>query len=188
MRRLLLLLGFLLAMPALAQTPVVSPPESQEGVSVTVYNQGFGVVREVRPIDLQRGLNLVRFEGVAARIDPTSIALKSLTAPGSISVREQNYQYALIGTNSVLDKAVGQRIRLIRQMGDQTVIDEGVLISQPGQGRIVRLDDGRVLVDPAIPPGPSNWRNCPRASSAARRSSGTSTPTAPGRTARRFRT
>ncbi len=148
MRPLLLGLGLLTAMPALAQTPVVSLPEAQEGVSVTVYNQGFGVVREVRPLDLQRGMNLVRFEGVAARIDPTSIAIKSLTAPGALSVREQNYQYALIGTNSVLDKAVGERIRLIREIGDETVIEEGVLLSQPGQGRIVRLDDGRVLVDP----------------------------------------
>ena len=148
MRFLLVLLAALFAMPALAQPTVVSAPESQEGVSLTVYNGGFAVVRETRPIALQRGLNLVRFEGVAARIDPTSLAIKSLTEPGALSVREQNYQYDLIGTQSVLNAAVGQRVRLIRTLGDQTVIDEGVLISQPGQGRIIQLDDGRVLVDP----------------------------------------
>ncbi|MEL6617084.1 MAG: DUF4139 domain-containing protein, partial [Bacteroidota bacterium] len=68
--------------------------------------------------------------------------------PGSLSVLEQNYQYNLIGTNSVLDAAVGQRIRLIREIGERTIAEEGVLISQPNQGRIVRLDDGRVLVNP----------------------------------------
>ena len=136
------------AMAARAQ-PVVSVPESRETTSLTVYNGGFAVVREVRTIPLRRGLLSVRFEGVPSRIDPTSLSLASLSAPGSVSVREQNYQYNLVSTQSVLDAAVGQRIRLVRQIGETTVVDEGVLISQPGQGRIVRLDDGRVLVDPA---------------------------------------
>ena len=136
------------AMAASAQ-PVVSVPESRETTSLTVYNGGFAVVREVRTIPLRRGLLSVRFEGVPSRIDPTSLSLASLSAPGSVSVREQNYQYNLVSTQSVLDAAVGQRIRLVRQIGETTVVDEGVLISQPGQGRIVRLDDGRVLVDPA---------------------------------------
>ena len=146
--RPLLLAAALLAVPAAAQPSVVSLPETQTGVSLTVYNGGFAVVREVRPLALQRGMNLVRWEGVAAQIDPTTLAIRSLTSPGALSVREQNYQYHLIGTNSVLDAAVGQRIRLTRVLGDETVVEEGVLLSQPGQGRIVRLDDGRVLVDP----------------------------------------
>ena len=145
---------------ASAQSPVVSTPESREAVSLTIYNGGFGVVREVRQIDLPSGVVDVRFEGVPAQIDPTSLAFKSLTAPGALSVREQNYQYNLVGTRSVLDAAVGRRIRLTRELGDRVVTETGVLISQPGQGRIVRLDDGRVLVDPVgtielteLPPG-----------------------------------
>ena len=143
------------AVPAAAQAPLVSEPESREAVSLTVYSQpagaaggGFAVVREVRPLVLRDGVQAVRFEGVPAQIDPTSLSLASLTAPGSLSVLEQNYQYNLIGTNSVLDAAVGQRVRVVRDVGDRVVADEGVLVSQPGQGRIVRLDDGRVLVDP----------------------------------------
>lgn len=147
MRRLAASALALLAMPVPAQT-VVSTPESRDALSLTVYNGGFGVVREVRTIPLQRGLVSVRFEGVPARIDPTSLSLASLSAPGSVSVREQNYQYNLISTQSVLDASVGQRIRLVREIGGTTQAEAGVLISQPGQGRIVRLDDGRVLVDP----------------------------------------
>ncbi len=148
MRPTILALTLLFAAPAFAQPSVVSDPESQQGVSLTIYNQGFAVVREVRPINLQQGMNLVRIEGVAAQIDPTSISIQSLDHPGSLSVREQNYQYDLIGTNSVLDKAVGQRIRLIRETQNGTEIDTGILLSQPAQGRIVQLDDGRVLVNP----------------------------------------
>ena len=138
----------LLAVPATAQSPVVSSPEDREAVSLTVYNGGFAVVREVRPLMVQRGVTVLRFEGVPQQIDPTSLALKSLTNPGGLSVLEQNYQYNLIGTNSVLDAAVGQRVRIIRELGERTVVDEGTLISQPNQGRIIRTDDGRVLVNP----------------------------------------
>ena len=138
----------LLAVPTSAQSPVVSSPEDREAVSLTVYNGGFAVVREVRPLMVQRGVTLLRFEGVPQQIDPTSLAIKSLTRPGDLSVLEQNYQYNLIGTNSVLDAAVGQRVRIIREVGDRTVVDEGTLISQPNQGRIIRTDDGRVLVNP----------------------------------------
>lgn len=147
------LLLLLFAVPALAQ-PVVSTPETQESVSLTVYNGGFAVVREVRPLVLNRGRQAVRFEGVAAQIDPTSLALKSLTAPEAVAVREQSYQYDLIGTNigtnTVLDKAVGERIRIRQTRSDGGVeVVEGVLMSQPGQGLVVRLDDGRVLLNPS---------------------------------------
>ncbi len=148
MRLALAALAALLAVPTSAQSPTVSTPETREDVSLTVYNGGFAVVREVRPLVLQRGVTTLRFEGVPAQIDPTSLSLVSLTEPGGLSVLEQNYQYNLIGTRSVLDAAVGQRVRLVRQFGEQTVIEEGVLLSTPSQGRIIQLDDGRILVDP----------------------------------------
>ena len=148
MRLALAALAALVAVPTSAQSPTVSTPETREDVSLTVYNGGFAVVREVRPLVLQRGVTVLRFEGVPARIDPTSLSLVSLTEPGALSVLEQNYQYNLIGTTSVLDAAVGQRVRLVRQLGDQAVVEEGVLLSTPSQGRIIELDDGRILVDP----------------------------------------
>ena len=160
LRPLTLALAALVALPAAAQgpapeplAPVVSTPETREAVSLTVYSQqsnrpGFAVVREVRSLVLQRGVTVLRFEGVPARIDPTSLSLVSLSQPGGLSVLEQNYQANLIGTQSVLDAAVGQRVRIVRQLGDRMIAEEGVLLSQPSQGRIIRLDDGRVLVDP----------------------------------------
>ena len=153
--RCLTALVALLALSASAQTPTVSTPESREDVSLTIYSQpsdggrgGFAVVREIRPLVLRRGVTVLRFEGVPAQIDPTSLSLVSLTEPGGLSVLEQNYQFNLLGTQSVLDAAVGQRVRLVRSFGDRTVIEEGVLLSQPSRGRIIQLDDGRVLVDP----------------------------------------
>ena len=154
-------LASLAATPVLAQGSFLSTPEQRSAVSLTVYNGGFALVREVRPLDTVPGRFTVRFEGVPALIDPTSLNLVSLTDPDGFTIREQNYQYDLVGTQTVLDRAVGQRVRLTRPVGGgQTETLDGVLISQPGQGRIVRLDDGRVLIDPegtielaALPPG-----------------------------------
>ena len=39
MRPTVLALTLLIALPALAQPTIVSEPESQEGVSLTIYNQ-----------------------------------------------------------------------------------------------------------------------------------------------------
>ena len=42
---------------------------------------GYGVVRETRLIDLAAGRNTVRFTGVAASIDPTTLQFRSFTDP-----------------------------------------------------------------------------------------------------------
>lgn len=148
MRLFLLILAVVLMIPAMNAQETVSTPESRSALSMTVYNGGFAVVREVRPVSLGSGMNTVRFEGVPARIDPTSLSIVSISAPGTVSVREQNYQANLINTENVLDAAVGERVRLVWYLDNRLESEEGVLLSQPGQGTIVRLDDGRVLVNP----------------------------------------
>ncbi|MEZ0268149.1 MAG: DUF4139 domain-containing protein [Phycisphaerae bacterium] len=76
---------------------------------------GFAVVREVRRIELQAGQNVVKFTDVAADIDPTTVALKSLTAPGSTRVLEQNYEYDLVSPDKLLAKYVGRSIIINRK-------------------------------------------------------------------------
>lgn len=114
---------------------------------ITVYNQGFGLVKEARSLALKKGRQTVGIEDVAAMIDPSSVSIRSLTAPEGLSVLEQNYQYDLIGPASILAKAVGERLRIV---GPKETI-EGVLISSPGQnggGLVIRTDDGRIVIDP----------------------------------------
>ncbi|MEM1042119.1 MAG: hypothetical protein AAGI91_05765 [Bacteroidota bacterium] len=143
------LLGLLAALPLAAQPVTTSTGEAREDVSLTVYNQNFAVVREVRPLALRRGSNLVRFEDVPSQIDATSLALKALSDPDAVLVQEQNYQYDLVNQTTILDKSVGDRIRLVqtREDGSETTL-EGVLLSQPSQGLVLQLDDGRVLLNP----------------------------------------
>ncbi|HJP82000.1 MAG TPA: hypothetical protein VJ835_00720, partial [Fimbriimonadaceae bacterium] len=63
---------------------------------VTIYNQGFGLIKETREFNLTVGRQTVSVEDVASQIEPSSVGTKSLTDPNSFEVLEQNYQYDLI--------------------------------------------------------------------------------------------
>lgn len=93
----------------------VSTEADRKAVSITVYNQNFGVVREVRELaTLGTGQVALEFKDVAASIQPQTVAIKSLTAPGAISVLEQNYRYDLLTPQTLLEKYVGKKIRTYR--------------------------------------------------------------------------
>jgi hypothetical protein len=109
---------------ALAQAPATS-------TEVTVYNQGFGFVKEVRDLNLQAGRQQIAITDLPSQIDPTSVGFKSLTDPDGFQVLEQNYQYDLISKIAILNKSVGKRVRLVRSIGNQREVLEGVLISSP---------------------------------------------------------
>ncbi|MBI3721780.1 MAG: hypothetical protein HY248_04430, partial [Fimbriimonas ginsengisoli] len=130
-------------------------------VEVTVYNQGFGFVKEVRDLNLSSGAQSVRIEDVASSIEPTSVGIRSLTDPMAFEVLEQNYQYDLISPLAILNKSVGKRVRFIRTIGQQKDVLEGVLISSPTavvgtpdgsqhtyNGMVIRTDDGRIVLSP----------------------------------------
>jgi len=157
-----LLMGATMAMEA--QNAVTSTAKDTKGVSLTIYNQNFAVVRENRQISLKEGVNFVRYEDVAAQIDPTSISFKSLTAPNAVAVREQNYQYDLLNPTSILNKSVGKTVRFKQVHPDGKVeILEGTLLNPPTamvgqtdaggggtvyQGLVMRLKDGRIVLNP----------------------------------------
>ena len=128
---------------------------------VTVYNQGFGFIKEVREMTFKAGRQTVGIEDVASLIDPTSVGFVSLSDPGSFRVLEQNYQYDLINPVAILNKSVGQKIRFIRTIGGVKDVLEGVLLSAPTaivhdgnqsqstyNGMVIRTDDGRIVLDP----------------------------------------
>ena len=140
------------AAPLAAQEPVVSGPEGTRGVSLTVYNGNFAVVREERRIPLRAGRNLVRYEGVAQHIDPTSIAIRSLSDPGAVGVREQNYQFDLVSPAALLERSVGKTVRYtsVGTDGARRVLLEGTLLSAPSSGGVVvRTADGRIVLNPS---------------------------------------
>ena len=115
-------------------------PASEPGVGLTIYNNNFAVVKERRQMEFAEGLNTMKFTDVAERIDPTSVLFESLLNPGKISLLEQNYEYDLVNTQSLLKKYIDQVVVVqVKGSGSNagTIVD-GILLSADGTNLILQ--------------------------------------------------
>jgi hypothetical protein len=107
----------------------VSGDADRKQVSITVYNQGFGLVREVRELkDLGTGKVALEFADVASTIQPETVAVRSLGGP--LRILEQNYRFDLLTPETLLNKYVGRNIRAYRYheaTGKEDVVDAKLL-------------------------------------------------------------
>ena len=115
------------------------------GVSVTVYNNNFAVVKERREMEIAPGTSWVKFPDVAALIDATSVAFSSLTDPAGTKVLEQNYEFDLVSASKLLDKYVDKPVTVITQDGETV---SGAVMSSDGAQVVLRLKDGSVTMVP----------------------------------------
>src|SRR2546421_10704210 len=123
--RMLCLLGALLLTGAVVAGPpepgkkpkIVPEAEQGEGVSLTVYNQNFVVVRERRLMDLRQGRASVRFREVAATIVPETVQFSVLKKPDAARVVEQSYEFDLVSAAKLLDKYVDRDIAVVARDG-----------------------------------------------------------------------
>ncbi|MFZ0033602.1 MAG: hypothetical protein WAK60_01265 [Sedimentisphaerales bacterium] len=84
--------------------------DSEQKTALTIYNDNFAVVRESRQMSFEKGLNTAKFTDVASAIDPTSVNFRCLSAPGAVSVLEQNYEYDLVNTDSLLKRYIDKNV------------------------------------------------------------------------------
>ncbi len=84
-----------------------------DDVALTIYNDNFGLVKQTKSLDFRQGIGEVRFDDVAAQIDPTSVHI--LPKSGGISILEQNYQYDLVNTQKIMQKYLGTEISSYHQ-------------------------------------------------------------------------
>lgn len=127
-------------------------------LELTVYNQNLGLVREVRTIPLVEGINEVRFTDVASQIQPTTVHVVSLTAPGQTVLLEQNYEYDLVSSRKLLQRYIDQPIRLTTSEGQVytgTLLagsDDVILATDEGI-TVVRAEQIQEFSFPALPEG-----------------------------------
>lgn len=112
-----------------------------EKVSLTIYNNNQALVREVRQIQLAKGISEISFQDVAAQIDPTSVYFLSLTAPKSVTILEQNFEYDLVSSQKILEKYIDQAVKLDAGEG---MSYQGKLLSTDG-GQIVLSEDSGAI-------------------------------------------
>src|SRR5438270_4925236 len=151
--KLLLMIGLCFAgfANALGQTSdQTTTSRDRQAVNITVYNSNLGLVRETRRLTLPIGNVALRFADVTAQIRPETVHLASLTAPSSLRILEQNYQYDLLNPAKLLDKFVGRDLTLVlRRYQNNTETFEPVqatLLSNNG-GQVWRIN-GQIVINP----------------------------------------
>lgn len=132
---------------------------SAREVQITVYNDDLGLVRDVRDVELAAGPGSLSVTDVAARIDATSVHLKSLTREGGLTVLEQNYRYDLASPDRILERYLDAQVQAVLEGGE---LHEGKLLSFTGDQFVLMGDKGlsilqrEKIVDvrcPALPSG-----------------------------------
>ncbi|MCX5913868.1 MAG: DUF4139 domain-containing protein [Deltaproteobacteria bacterium] len=154
----LALVFILSAAPGTYAQPLSSTLKDQQNVALTIYNSNVGLVKDLRAIDLNKGVQELKFMDVAGKIDPTTVHIKSLIEAASLMVLEQNYEYDLLSPQKLLEKFVGQKVRLATTNPEtkKEEIVEATLLSTQG-GNIFQVGDkihighpGRIVL-PRIP-------------------------------------
>ncbi len=138
-------------MVAAAATAALTAPASAkdkdlESVSVTVYNQNFALVKDVRMLDFKKGVQEVRIDDVAASIDPTSVHFGALDHPGDVAVLEQNYQYDLADAERILQRYLSLDITAVLKDG---ALRQGTLLSYDGGSLVLGGEKGATIVNRA---------------------------------------
>ncbi len=156
------LLATLLVIVAISSNSIFALGLSQQGESVelTVYNQDLALVKDRRMLEIPAGVGELRFADVAAQIDPTSIWFRSLTEP-KVKVLEQNYEYDVISDVRLLQKYLGQKIRLATVKGENyegylvSAGDDLIIASKPegGEVRVIKSVQIQAVFFPEMPGG-----------------------------------
>ncbi len=97
-------------LPAPASMPEAIGGNAQGDVSVTIYNDDIALVQDIRPLTLRSGQVRQDFPDVSAQIRPETV---SLAVPDARIV-EQNFDFDLLSPSSLMEKAVGETITLLR--------------------------------------------------------------------------
>jgi hypothetical protein len=78
--------------------------------SLTIYNQNFAVVRDSVPLDLQSGVNNVRYADATAQVEPDSVILRDPSGGHSLQILEQNYRNDPVSQELLLSLNEGKTI------------------------------------------------------------------------------
>ena len=134
----LVLVGALGAVAVADPSEHVSSLGDQRAVGITIYNSELALVRDRRRLTLPRGESHLALRDVSAKIQPETALLASISAPGGLSVLEQNFDYDLLSPQKLLEKYVGRDVDVVRY-------DPRTGERHTERARVLSTNDGVVL-------------------------------------------
>jgi hypothetical protein len=119
-----------------------SGEQSEAAPSLTIYNQGFAVVRQKLPLELKIGINHVQITDITAHLEPDSVILRPLDTGQRLQILEQNYRNDPVTQQLLLSLYEGKTIDFVQTDKDAN--------PRMVQGKIIR--SGYVPPDAAYLP------------------------------------
>ncbi|MCM8901556.1 DUF4139 domain-containing protein [Caldicoprobacter algeriensis] len=123
-------------------------------VSLTIYNGGFGAVKEVRKVCLTGEETELVFADVAQHIETDSLLVEGL------NVLEFNYDYDLVSRDKLLQKYVDKEVWLVkRESGEKrkcrllSVEEGGRCVLEDYATKEIYIDSQAEIVLPSLPSG-----------------------------------
>ncbi|HVO16026.1 MAG TPA: DUF4139 domain-containing protein [Alphaproteobacteria bacterium] len=115
--------------------------ENQTGVAVTIYNGDLALVKDQRTVKLDQGRNTLGFIDVSGHMRPETALLRGGDGV-ELKLIEQNFNFDLLTPEKLLEKSVGQSVRIARvnpATGQETILDAKVLSA--AQGVVLQIGD-----------------------------------------------
>ena len=100
----------------------------QKSLAVTIYNNNFAMVKDVRSITFDMGSSSLYFTDVSSNIQTETVTFKPLDSKSKIRVFEQNFEKNLINKDALLQRFIEKEIKLYVKLGDQVKLVKGVLL------------------------------------------------------------
>jgi hypothetical protein len=113
MKTSLLVLALLAAYPAYALDERPSTSADQTALAVTIYNGDLALVKDARKVRVNHGDNLLAWRDVSAQMQPETALLRSIDGR-RLTLFEQNFDFDLLTPQKLLEKSVGETVRIIR--------------------------------------------------------------------------
>lgn len=128
----------------------VSTAQDTMDLSLTIYNEGFGTVKEVRKAQIGKSVDEILYLDVAKLIETDSLISDGL------NIIEFNYDYDLVSREKLLGKYIDRNVvlknRKSREMREVRVLSaDGTLIFEDVLTREIYLDSRDELVLPSLP-------------------------------------
>lgn len=132
--------------------PTLMPASLTKDLALTVYNDGFALVKEIRTIPPLSNDHLIHYLDVPQLIETNSLQVKGL------QVAELNYEYDLVDKFKLLEKYVGHEIKLVDK---ETGVERSFRLLSAQNGLVLEdLQTHEVVLDakgetrlPALPDG-----------------------------------
>jgi len=116
--------------------------EAGKDLELTIYEQGIALVKEMREINLENGVNQVKYTNIASGIDPGSVIIEDPENNETVLL-EQNYEYDLLDSSSLLEKYLGREVNVTDRNGETYA---GILLSHTGSNVVLETEAKKVVV------------------------------------------